>query len=66
MVVEECDGRVYVRVVMCYDEDEAEGNPNDSLLDRPVHVYLEGPLGDRTVIDALTDEVLPPFAPTWE
>jgi hypothetical protein len=63
-VVEEGDDRVYVRVVMCYDVDEAR--PDDSVLDCPVHVYLEQPLGDRTVIDALTGKVLPLFVPDWE
>ncbi len=62
--VEECDDRVYVRVVMCFDENDA--SETDTLLDCPVHVYLEQPLGDRTVIDALTGEVLPLFVPTWE
>jgi hypothetical protein len=43
-LVEECDDRVYVRVVMCYDERKA--CTDDSFVNCPVHVYLKQPLGE--------------------
>jgi hypothetical protein len=62
-IVEECEDRVYVRVVLCYD-DSVEPTA-DQYANCPTHVYLEKPLGERKVIDAETDRVLPLFVPNW-
>ena len=62
-IAEECDDRVFVRVMMCYDPNEPR--EDDTLMNCPVHVYLEQPLGDRKVIDAATGDELPLHVPTW-
>ena len=60
-IAEETDERVYVRVILCYDEREQSSKVD--YVDCPTHVYLEQPLGDRVVVDAFTGLEVPLLAP---
>ncbi|MDQ6777260.1 MAG: hypothetical protein M3071_13820 [Actinomycetota bacterium] len=64
-LVEEDEDNVYVRVIMCYEELDADTEDHECW-DCPVHVYLEKPLNGRAVIDVQTDRALPLFVPDWE
>jgi hypothetical protein len=64
-IVEECEATVQVRVLLCF-EDRDESWDDREYWDCPVHVYLEKPLADRTVIAVDGDEGLPLYAPRWE
>jgi hypothetical protein len=62
--VDERDEAVYVRVAVCWVEDEDErGRPEYT--DCPVRVWLEQRLGGRAVIDVDTDEQLPLYTPEY-
>jgi hypothetical protein len=64
-MVEETEETVHVRVLLCFlDRDDAW--EDNEYMDWPVHVYLDRPLGDRTVISVDGEEPLPLYAPTWE
>lgn len=65
VIVEEDQDTVRVRLLVCYDEDCLESWADREYTDCPVHVYLDQPLGDRTVIDVQTDEPVPLFVPNW-
>ena len=60
-IAEETDDRVYVRVILCYDEREQSSKVD--YVDCPTHVYLEQPLGDRVVVDAFTGLEVPLLVP---
>ena len=62
--MDEHEETVHVRVLMCYPPD-AWCEKDDDWLNCPVHVYLDGPLNDRAVIDIDTGEALPLFVPGW-
>jgi hypothetical protein len=55
---------VYVRVVVCYDDDEAAA-PDFEYTDCPVRVRLERRLGDRAVLDVDNYEELPLYTPAY-
>jgi hypothetical protein len=63
-IVEETDDAVHVRVILCF-EDRDESWDDREYWNCPVHVYLEKPLGDRSVIKADDEEALPLFVPDW-
>lgn len=66
IVVDERDDEVYVRVFVCRDvADERSRSAPRKVLDCPVRVWLERPLGERAVIDVDTDEELPLFTPAY-
>jgi hypothetical protein len=66
VVVDERDEEVYVRVVVCrHDDDGRASRARTGSMDCPVRVWLEQPLGDRTVIDVDSDERLPLFIPAY-
>jgi hypothetical protein len=66
VIVDENDDEVYVRVVVCVDEDiDAEAPSSREYLDCPVRVWLEQPLGERAVIDVDSDEELPLYTPLY-
>lgn len=60
-IAEETDDRVYVRVILCYDEREQSSKVD--YVDCPTHVYLEQPLGNRVVVDAFTGLEVPLLVP---
>ena len=70
VIVDERDDEVYVRVLVCY-EDEGEEGEDDvrprrrEYTDCPVRVWLERPLGERAVIDVDDDEELPLYVPEY-
>ena len=66
VIVDEQDDEVFVRVLICYDED-AEWVPiaQREYTDCPVRVWLDKPLGERAVIDVDSDEELPLFIPAY-
>jgi hypothetical protein len=72
-IVEESEATVHVRVLLCF-EDRDESWDDRECWDCPVHVYLEKPLGARTVIAVRArtviavdgNEALPLYAPRWE
>ena len=55
IVVAEEEGAVVVFGTVCTALEGAEGDRCEV----PCHVYLKEPLGDRTVIDGTTGEVVP-------
>jgi hypothetical protein len=64
VIVDEGEDEVYVRVVVCYVEDEDEaGRPEYT--NWPVRVWLDGRLGERAVIDVDTDEEIPLYKPEY-
>jgi hypothetical protein len=68
VIVDERDDQVYVRVLVCYedeeDEDEDDVRPRRrEYVDCPVRVWLHRPLGERAVIDVDDDEELPLYVP---
>ncbi len=65
VIVEEDDDTVRVRLIICCDEDLFEDDREREYMDCPVHVYLDKPLGGRTVIDVQTDQPVPLFVPDW-
>jgi hypothetical protein len=62
---DEDEETVRVRVYLCYPEGSLEP-PDPEYMNCPVHIYLDKPLGDRKVVDALTGETLTVFVPNWE
>jgi hypothetical protein len=64
-IAEESEATVHVRVLLCF-EDRDESWDDREYWDCPVHVYLEKPLGARTVIAVDGNEALPLYAPRWE
>ena len=66
VIVDERDDEVYVRVLVCRDEQQADG-PRDrrSYTDCPVRVWLDRPLGDRAVIDVDSDDELSLYTPRY-
>jgi hypothetical protein len=65
VIVRETDDAVQVRVLLCF-EDCDESWDSRASMDCPVHVYLDEPLGNRTVIDVDSHRPLPLYAPQWE
>jgi hypothetical protein len=66
VIVDERDDEVYVRVLVhIRDEDDRRNRISRDYLDWPVRVWLDSPLGDRTVIDVDDDEELPLFTPEY-
>jgi hypothetical protein len=65
VIVEEDEDTVRVRLLVCYDERVKLGEDRE-YINCPVHVYLDKPLGGRTVIDVQTDEAVPVFVPDWD
>ena len=63
-IVEEAEETVRVRVLLCWEDSVAHWQDR-YYTGCPVHVYLERPLGGRSVIDVDTDEPLPLFVPDW-
>jgi hypothetical protein len=59
VIVDERDDEVYVRVLVCYPEDDEQLPRNREYLDCPIRTWLERPLGERAVIDVDSDEELP-------
>jgi hypothetical protein len=64
VVVEEDEHTVFVRVIVCYDENDLDDDRE--YVNCPTHVYLEQPLNGRTVTDVETEQPLPLFVPSWE
>lgn len=64
VIAEEDDEAVRVRVLLCWEDAIAHIHDRD-YMDCPVHVYLDRPLGDRTVIDVDDEQALPLFVPDW-
>ena len=69
VIVDERDDEVYVRVLLCYedegDEDEDLRPRRHEYIDCPVRVWLDRPLGKRAVIDVDDDEELPLYVPKY-
>lgn len=65
VIAEETEEIVQVRVLLCF-EDRDESWDDREGWDRPVHTYLDKPLGNRSVIDVDTRKPLPLHAPRWE
>jgi hypothetical protein len=65
VILDERDDEVYVRVLVCYDDDDDAPQPDREYVDCPVRVWLEKPLGMRAVIDVGSDEELPLFIPAY-
>ena len=65
MSVDERPEEVYVRVVVCHSGRAEEAKARTRTTDCPVRVWLEQPLGERTVIDVDSDEELPLFIPAY-
>jgi hypothetical protein len=63
-IVDEHEDAVHVRVLVCFEED-GDDELHREYINCPVHVYLDGPLNGRAVIDVETDEALPLFVPSW-
>lgn len=66
VIVEEGEDAVRVRMLVCWDEDSWEPPEDREYVNCPVHVYLDKPLGERTVIDVKTDKPVQLFVPSWE
>ena len=66
VIVDERDDEVYVRVLVCRDEQQADGpRHRRSYTDCPVRVWLDRPLGDRAVIDVDSDDELSVYTPRY-
>ena len=66
VIVEERDEEVYVRVLVhCAPEDDAATHRDRGYVDCPVRVELDGPLGERAVIDFDLDEELLLYKPLY-
>jgi hypothetical protein len=59
VIVDERDDEVYVRVIVCYRQDDEELSRDREYVDCPARTWLERPLGQRAVIDVDTDKELP-------
>lgn len=64
VLAEEDDETVRVRVLVCWEDAVAHIHDHD-YTDWPVHVDLEQPLGDRTVVEVDDEQVLPRLVPDW-
>jgi len=62
-IVEEDEENVVVRLLVCCDENSFEEDEDHEYVNCPIHVYLQKPLGDRSVIDVETDRPVPLFVP---
>jgi hypothetical protein len=65
LIVEEDEDTVRVRLLVCYDDERVEPGEDREYINCPAHVYLDKPLGRRTVMDMQTDEPVPVFVPDW-
>lgn len=68
VIVDERDNEVYVRVAVCYEDEEDDDDVRprrNEYMDCPVRVWLDRPLGDRAVIDVDDDEELPLYVPKY-
>jgi hypothetical protein len=68
VIVDERDDEVYVRVLVCYeDEDDEDDAPprRPEYMDCPARVWLERPLCNRAVIDVDDDRELPLYIPKY-
>jgi hypothetical protein len=71
VIVDEREDQVYVRILVCYEDEEDEGEddvrppPRREYVDCPVRVWLGRPLGERAVIDVDDDEELPLYVPKY-
>ena len=66
VVVEEDEKTVRVRALVCYDDDDDDGQSGSrECVNCPVHVYLDRPLEGRQVVDVETGAALPLFVPSW-
>lgn len=65
VIVEERDEEVYVRVLVHCAPDDASAPRERHYVDCPVRVELDGPLGDRAVIDYDDDQELPLYKPLY-
>jgi hypothetical protein len=65
VIVEEHEETVRVRLLVCYDEADFIPYKDREYMNCPVHVYLEQPLGERTVVDVETDQPVPLFVSEW-
>ena len=63
--VEEDEDAVRVRVHVCYSVPRSKDGVDRAHRNCPVHLYLNEPLGDRTVIDLETGRAVPLFVPYW-
>jgi hypothetical protein len=66
VIVDEHEDEIYIRVLVCYDEDaNTEATHPRHYTVCPVRTWLERPLGERAVIDVDTDEELPLYIPDY-
>jgi hypothetical protein len=65
LIVDERDDHVFVRVLVCYHEEDERAHRPREYVDCPVRVWLESPLGTRAVVDVDSDEELPLFTPLY-
>ena len=68
VIVDERDDEVYVRVAVCYEDDEDDGDARPrrpEYMDCPARVWLDRPLGDRAVIEVDDDRELPLYVPEY-
>jgi hypothetical protein len=69
VIVDERDDEIYVRVAVCYededDEDDVRPRRRREYVDCPARVWLDRPLGDRAVIDVDDDRELPLYVPKY-
>jgi hypothetical protein len=68
-IIEEHEDRIYVRALVCFDEDRVALDRRSSMRDEtdcPCNVWLDAPLDERVVIDVDSGEPLPLFIPHWD
>jgi hypothetical protein len=65
VIVDERDDEVYVRVVVCYEDEDDAPARRPEYMDCPARVWLDRPLGDRAVIDVDDDRELPLYVPKY-
>jgi hypothetical protein len=65
VIVEEREEEVYVRVLVHCAPDYMSARRDHRCVDCPVRVELDGPLGERAVIDYDNDEELPLHKPLY-
>jgi hypothetical protein len=62
LLIAEDDDTVVVLGLVC---TPTAGSAGGEAWDVPVHVHLEGPLGERVVVDGSTGERVPVVPPAW-
>jgi hypothetical protein len=62
VIAEEDDETVRVRVMLCWEDAIAHIHDRD-YIEWPVHIDLERPPGDRTVVEVDDERVLPLLVP---